>query len=81
MTLDEDVAEQVTRLMHERRAGFKETVNELLRRGLRSAETVVPYTPPRFRSGVRAGVDLDKALAIAGQLEDDEFVRRYESGT
>lgn len=80
MTLDEDVAHEVRRLMSERRAGFKETVNELLRRGLRSTEAVVPYEPPHFRSGVRGGIDLDKALAIVGQLEDDEFVRRYEVG-
>jgi len=28
--------------------------------------------------GVRAGVDLDKALQLAGELEDAELVRKLE---
>lgn len=34
-----------------------------------------PYTVLSRRMGLREGVDLDKALALAGQLEDDEVVR------
>lgn len=80
LTLDEDVAQQVKRLMRERGAGFKETVNELIRRGLGATDAVEPYVAPQFSSGVRAGIDLDRALALAARLEDDEFVRRYELG-
>ncbi len=32
------------------------------------------------RLGVRPGIDLDKALRLAGQLEDDETVRKLEHG-
>lgn len=66
--------------MRERSAGFKETVNELLRLGLRSTTVVEPYEPPRFRSGVQPGVDLDKALSLVAWLEDEEAVRRFEMG-
>lgn len=78
LTLDEDVAQQVRRLMRERGAGFKETVNELIRRGLRSEQAVEPYASPTFSSGVRDGVDLDKALRLAGELEDAEVMRKFE---
>lgn len=81
LTLDEDVAQQVRRLMHERRRGFKETVNELIRLGLQADRAVEPYRSPVFSSGVRPGVDLDRALALAGQLEDDELMRKIEMRT
>lgn len=80
MTLDEDVAQQVKALMRERGTGLKETVNELLRRGLRSETDPVPYDPPTFVSGVRPGIDLDRATSLAAQLEDEELVRKVEMG-
>lgn len=80
MTLDEDVAQQIRELMRQRGAGWKETVNDLLRRGLRSTEDVEPYVAPTFRSGVRPGMDLDRALALVARLEDDEAVRKIEMG-
>ncbi len=66
--------------MHERDAGFKETVNELIRRTLGSTRAVEPYDPPVFSSGVGAGVDLDRATALAAQLDEDEVVRKVEMG-
>jgi hypothetical protein len=78
VTLDEDVAQQIRQRMRERGRGFKDTLNELLRRGLRSSDDPEPYTTPTFASGTRPGVDLDKALALAGALEDEEIVRKVE---
>ncbi len=80
LTIDEDVAQQIKRLMRERGAGFKETVNELLRRGLRSDAVVEPYETPTFSSGVLPGIDLDKATQLAAQLEDEEIIRKLEMG-
>jgi hypothetical protein len=80
LTLDEDVAHEIRTLMRERSTGLKETVNEVLRRGLRATVVVEPYVTPLFTSGVQPGVDLDKALAIASRLEDDEVVRKFEMG-
>lgn len=80
MTLDPDVAQQIRRLMRERDAGFKETVNELLRRGLNSERIDDAYVSPLFSSGVHSGIDLDKALQLAGELEDVELARKFEMG-
>ncbi len=80
VTLDDDIAQQIKVLMAERGAGFKDTINDLLRRGLQSTSAPEPYEAPTFHSGIRQGVDLTKALSIAAQLEDDEFVRKVELG-
>ena len=80
MTLDEDVAQQIRRLMRERGGGFKQTVNELLRRGLRAVDHVEPYAPVTFTSGVRDGVDLDRASRIVADLDDAEIVRKVGMG-
>lgn len=81
MTLDPDVAKLVRDRMHERGAGFKETINDLLRRGLRSdAPTTTHYEIPVFDATIRPGVDLDKALALAAALEDDEILRKLSLG-
>jgi hypothetical protein len=80
MTLDEDVAQQIRRVMRERDAGLKETINDLLRRGLRDDSRVAPYASPVVSSGVRPGVDLDQATSLAAALEDAEVVRKVEMG-
>lgn len=80
MTLDKDVANEIHRLMRERGAGFKETINDLLRRALRSDAAPEPYEGPTFASGTKPGVDLDKALGLAGSLEDTEAVRKIAMG-
>jgi hypothetical protein len=81
VTLDEDVAQQIRQRMRERGTGFKETLNELLRRGLQSREPAEPYRTPTFDLGVRPDVDLDKALRLAAALDDEETLRELERGT
>jgi hypothetical protein len=78
LTLDEDVAQSIKELMRQRGSGLKETVNELIRRGLHGERSPLPYEPPVFSSPVLPGVDLDKALQLAGRLEDDEVMRKIE---
>jgi len=78
VTLDEDVAQQVKALIRERGTGFDETINDLLRRALQSTTAGEPYEPPTFRSGVRSGIDLTKALSLSALLEDDEIARTIE---
>jgi len=81
VTLDEDVAQQIRQRMRERGAGFKDVVNDLLRRGLRSFDEAEAYSVPTFRLGARAEFDLRKALAIAHALEDEETLRELERST
>ena len=78
VTLDEDVAQQIRQRMRERRAGFKEVLNELLRRGLQSPEGREPYSAPTFRMEVRSEVDLTKALSLASAMEDEEILHELE---
>lgn len=77
VTLDDDVAAKLKRLAHDREVSFKEALNSSLRRGLRSEEPIGrPYRLPTRRMEVRAGVDLDHALRLAGEIEDAEILRK-----
>jgi len=81
VTLDPDVDAGIRRVMADQGRSFKEALNEVARRGLQArAGHVEPYTGPTFRSRVRPGLDLDRALALVGDLEDGEVVRRAEQG-
>lgn len=58
---------------------FKEMLSGVLRRGLDEPRAASParYRCPTFAMGVRTPlIDLDKALAIASGLEDDELARK-----
>jgi hypothetical protein len=78
VTLDPDVAAKLKQAARERGVSFKEVLNANVRRGLESAAQVAPrpYRVQARRFGVRPGVDLDKALWLAGELEDAETVRK-----
>jgi hypothetical protein len=77
ITLEPDVRTLVERRMHERRESFKTVVNEALRAGLAgSGRRETPM--PTFDMG-EPMVDLDKALALAGAMEDEELVRRLHA--
>lgn len=80
MTLDEDVARALARRAAETQRSFKETVNDVLRRGLRADPGEVTFEVTTFSSPIRPGLDLTKALALASSLEDDEILRKIELG-
>jgi hypothetical protein len=71
--LDPDVEAQVKRLMRERGLSFSEAVNTAIRAALQApAER---FRTPTYDMGEPV-VDLTKALQLAGELEDDQIVRR-----
>jgi hypothetical protein len=79
VTLDPDVEAKLRAAMRERGVSFKVAVNDSIRAGL----TGPAPAARRFRMttaplGVRPGVNLDKALALAGELEDEETLRKLE---
>lgn len=77
ITLDPDVAVKLKRLAGERGISFKEALNSTVRSGLRREEAPArPYRVPSRRLGLRPGVDLEKALRLAGELEDAETLRK-----
>jgi hypothetical protein len=80
VTLDPDTEALINALMREQGITFKQAINEAIRRGLggtRGGERRRYRTPTR-RMGQPA-VPLDAALRLAGELEDEELVRRLAS--
>lgn len=79
VTLDDDVAAAVQRLAAERGLSFKAALNSVLRSGLAAGSTSSrPYVVPARPMGLRPDVALDKALRLAGELEDDEITRKLD---
>ncbi|MGH3048598.1 MAG: antitoxin [Gaiellaceae bacterium] len=74
VTLDPDVEALVKRLMRERGLSFKDAVNSAIRAGVGPSSTE-PFRTPTFRMG-EPRVALEKALRLAGELEDEELTRR-----
>jgi len=80
VTLDEDVAASLHAAARERGVSFKVALNEAVRSGLGAAGGAKPYRVPVRRMGARPEVNLDKALALAAQLEDAELLRKLDLG-
>jgi hypothetical protein len=75
LTIDPDVRLLLERRMGERGQSLKEVVNEALRSGLTGDESQTPFSTPTFDLGEPL-VPLEKALSLAGELEDEELRRR-----
>jgi hypothetical protein len=83
VTLDNDLAELLKRRARERDLPFKHVLNEALRAGLAAgapSPSGEPYRMKPRKLGIRAGIDLTKALRLAGALEDDEVIRKLDQG-
>lgn len=79
VTLDPDTEALVRRHMAERGIGFKEALNDAIRRGLaRRAGATGPVTEPADMG--LPTVPLERALQLAGELEDEELVRKMRLG-
>ena len=80
LTIDDQLAADLKRLALETDRSFKKVVNDTLRAGLKARST--PTGRYRLRpsrlGGVRAGIDLDRALRVADALEDDEILRELQ---
>jgi hypothetical protein len=79
ITLDQDVEAKLRVAMRERGVSFKQALNDSLRAGL----TTGSQPSRRFRVqarplGLRPGINLDKALTLAGEMEDAEILRKLE---
>jgi len=79
VTLDPDVAAKLKTLARERSLSFKEALNMSVRLGLEDpGATPRRYRLPPRQLGLRRGIDLNKALRLAGELEDAELARKLE---
>lgn len=79
VTLDSDTEQIVRRLMRERGVSFKQAINDAIREGAIGGQT------PAFRTETaamgRPHVNLDRALQVAAELEDDDVVRKMSAGS
>jgi hypothetical protein len=79
VTLDPDVEAKLRAAMRERDVSFKVALNDAVRAGLgTSGPASRPYKMPTAPLGVR--INIDKALQLAGEMEDEEIIRKIEEG-
>lgn len=78
ITLDDDTAALVQRRMRERGVSFKQALNDAIRAG--APEQRRRAVPTRTADLGTPTVPLDRALQLAGDLEDEELVRRMRAG-
>lgn len=79
ITLDPDTEQIVRRRMRERGQSFKEAVNDLIRAGV-AARADREFRTQTASMG-ESVVNLDRALQVAADLEDDELIRRLRVGS
>ena len=78
LTIDDDVASELTRLAGARRGGLRSAVNQLLRRGLsagaRPAAKQKRFVVHSEACGFLPGIDALKLNALNDEMETDAFV-------
>jgi len=75
VTLDDDVVELIRRRMAERQVSFKRALNDAVRDGATGRPAPGRFATRTADLGV-PGVNLDRALQIVAELEDEELIRR-----
>jgi hypothetical protein len=79
VTLEPDVAAKLRMVTRERGVPFKQAINDALRAGLATGTAPGKDFRVRARSmGIRPDVNVDKALTLAGEMEDAEILRKLE---
>lgn len=82
VTIDPDVEALLNRAMKQRGVSFKEALNTALRAGLMREDSrrVAPRPLPTFDMQLRPAINLDKALSLSTELEDEETTRKLLLG-
>lgn len=75
VTLDTDSEALIRKQMLERGTSFKQTLNDVIREGLGAATRAGSFHTETANLGLPA-VNLDRALQLAADLEDEEQVRK-----
>ena len=78
VTLDPDVEALLRARMQERGISFKRALNDAVRESCASGERA-PFRSRTRPMGVPS-VNLDRALQLAGELEDEELIRKQRLG-
>lgn len=78
ITLDPDTEALIRKRMRERGISFKEAINEAIRRS--ATDTEESFRTETASMG-ESTVNLDRALQVVADLEDDELIRRMRAGS
>lgn len=80
LTIEDSLAKELKEAAHKSGKSFKEVVNEALRAGLRAKKTSSKAKLYRVKSrsmgGPNPGINLDKALRLADEIENEEIARK-----
>lgn len=79
ITLTAEADSLVRKVMRERNLTFKDAVNAAILDGLAPRSSADPFSTPTFDLG-RQLVNVDRALALAGEIEDEELLRKRSVG-
>lgn len=79
VTLDSDVEAALRARMAERGISFKQALNDAIRAGLLERSAAVTFRTQTASLGSPA-TNLDKALRIAAELEDEELLLKMRRG-
>jgi len=80
VTLDPDTEQILRRRMRERNMTFKEAINDAIRSGVVDQAGRESFVTETASIG-ESRVNLDRALQVAADLEDDELLRRMRAGS
>ncbi len=80
VTLEDDTELIIRNRMARHRVSFKQALNDLVREGQAGTGLAQEFRTRTVSMGIPT-VNLDKALMIAGDLEDDELIHRMETGS
>jgi hypothetical protein len=75
VTLDDDVVQLLRRRMKERHVSFKKALNDAVRDAAAQRPRASEFATRTADLGVPA-INLDRALQIVADLEDEELIRR-----
>ena len=79
LTLDDDLARELKQKANEKGLPFKDIVNRALLVGLQEMEKPRPrkaYRCKTYALGYPPRADLDRALEVAAELDDEEIARK-----
>ena len=79
VTLDPDTEALVRKRMRERGTSFKQTLNDAIRAGLAGGPSKAGFRTRTANLGLPA-VNLDRALQLGAELEDEELIRKMRTG-
>jgi hypothetical protein len=79
VTLDDDTEALVRRRMADRKVSFKQALNDAIREGATPETGSDRFATATTSMGVPT-VNLDRALQLASELEDDALVRKMRAG-